>query len=147
MFNLSTLSGINLQTDNYFQYTSHVFVLQIKRLCVQSQTHLCLNSNALAFQVKRTCVSSKRTCVFYTYLIKHKKRGIHHPVHPSFYLIKAIFKSGILTGYRQRLPNRLHLLRSDPWRASTSSCLDHIPNLLPEKYGLSRARQIHRHYR
>ena len=22
MFNLSTLSGINLQTDNYFQYTS-----------------------------------------------------------------------------------------------------------------------------
>ena len=24
MFNLSTLSGINLQTDNYFQYTSVV---------------------------------------------------------------------------------------------------------------------------
>ena len=23
MFNLSTLSGINLQTDNYFQYTSN----------------------------------------------------------------------------------------------------------------------------
>lgn len=62
----------------------HVFVLQIKRLCVQSKMHLRLKSNALAFQVKRTCV-------FYTYLIKHKKRGIHHPMHPSFYLIKANF--------------------------------------------------------
>lgn len=37
----------------------HVFVLQIKRLCVQSKMHLRLKSNALAFQVKRTCVSSK----------------------------------------------------------------------------------------
>ena len=33
----------------------HVFVLQIKRLCVQSKMHLRLKSNALAFQVKRTC--------------------------------------------------------------------------------------------
>lgn len=46
----------------------HVFVLQIKRLCVQSKMHLRLKSNALAFK-------SKRTCVFYTYLIKHKKEG------------------------------------------------------------------------
>lgn len=28
----------------------HVFALQIKRLCVQSQMHLRLKSNALAFQ-------------------------------------------------------------------------------------------------
>ena len=27
MFNLSTLSGINLKTDNYFQYTSHFTLL------------------------------------------------------------------------------------------------------------------------
>lgn len=69
----------------------HVFVLQIKRLCVQSKMHLRLKSNALAFQVNVLAFKSKRTCVFYTYLIKHKKRGIHHPMHPSFYLIKANF--------------------------------------------------------
>jgi hypothetical protein len=31
MFNLSTLSGINLQTDNYFQYTSDAFAFERKR--------------------------------------------------------------------------------------------------------------------
>ncbi len=31
MFNLSTLSGINLQTDNYFQYTSNARTFQMKR--------------------------------------------------------------------------------------------------------------------
>ena len=73
-------------------HLSNVFVLQIKRLCVSIQ-------NALTFKVKRTCVSSKTylrlkanaLAFFYTYLIKHKKRGIHHPMHPSFYLIKANF--------------------------------------------------------
>ena len=64
MFNLSTLSGINLKTDNYFQYTSvckHLwkrtslrFVLNAKtfypkRTCVSLKTYLRLNSNALAF--------------------------------------------------------------------------------------------------
>jgi hypothetical protein len=34
MFNLSTLSGINLQTDNYFQYTSNAFAFRIERPCV-----------------------------------------------------------------------------------------------------------------
>ena len=67
----------------------HVFVLQAK-------TPLRSIPNALTFKVKRTCVSSK------TYLrlkanalaflrLLHKKGGIHHPMHPSFYLIKAIF--------------------------------------------------------
>ena len=40
MFNLSTLSGINLQTDNYFQYTSNSFTLEIKRKGVFSKTSL-----------------------------------------------------------------------------------------------------------
>jgi hypothetical protein len=31
MFNLSTLSGINLQTDNYFQYTSNALTFTPKR--------------------------------------------------------------------------------------------------------------------
>ena len=31
MFNLSTLSGINLKTDNYFQYTSNVKAFLRKR--------------------------------------------------------------------------------------------------------------------
>ena len=50
MFNLSTLSGINLQTDNYFQYTS-------KRKYVSSQTPKSLPPNAEAFQTKRQRVS------------------------------------------------------------------------------------------
>jgi hypothetical protein len=42
MFNLSTLSGINLQTDNYFQYTSNVKEFWSKRTCVLSKTSLRL---------------------------------------------------------------------------------------------------------
>ena len=42
MFNLSTLSGIYLQTDNYFQYTSNSFTLE---------------KNVKEFSVKRPCVS------------------------------------------------------------------------------------------
>ena len=38
-------------------------------------------------------------------------------------------------------------LRSDPWRASTGSWSDHIPDLRSERYGQSRARQTHRSYR
>ena len=38
MFNLSTLSGINLQTDNYFQYTSNASTFDIKRKCVLDGT-------------------------------------------------------------------------------------------------------------
>ena len=49
MFNLSTLSGINLQTDNYFQYTS-------KRKGVSDEMYLRLVSNVLAFWSKRKCV-------------------------------------------------------------------------------------------
>ena len=49
MFNLSTLSGINLQTDNYFQYTSP-FVF------VRKKTPLRSIQNALAFELKRPCV-------------------------------------------------------------------------------------------
>ena len=45
MFNLSTLSGINLQTDNYFQYTS-----------VPTQTPKSFRQNALTFYIKRKCV-------------------------------------------------------------------------------------------
>ena len=40
MFNLSTLSGINLQTDNYFQYTSNVLAFQSKRKDVLFEMHL-----------------------------------------------------------------------------------------------------------
>ena len=49
MFNLSTLSGINLQTDNYFQYTS----------CLKSstkKTHLRFKPNTSTFYVKRPYV-------------------------------------------------------------------------------------------
>jgi hypothetical protein len=42
MFNLSTLSGINLQTDNYFQYTSNASAFDIKRKCVSLQTQVHL---------------------------------------------------------------------------------------------------------
>jgi hypothetical protein len=51
MFNLSTLSGINLQTDNYFQYTSH-------RKSMLKKTQVRLMQNVLAFYLKCTCVSS-----------------------------------------------------------------------------------------
>ena len=60
MFNLSTLSGINLQTDNYFQYTStpwrsdkNVLAFKVKRPCVLLQMHLRLKLNALAFFYER----------------------------------------------------------------------------------------------
>ena len=49
MFNLSTLSGINLQTDNYFQYTSNASAFHLKRLYVLGKTHLRLKENVLAF--------------------------------------------------------------------------------------------------
>ncbi|WP_444351367.1 hypothetical protein, partial [Phocaeicola plebeius] len=48
----STLSGINLQTDNYFQYTSpSVFGYQ--------KTPLRLHQNTSTFELKRTYVLSK----------------------------------------------------------------------------------------
>ena len=59
MFNLSTLSGINLQTDNYFQYTS-LHANEVKK----TQVHLL--SNAFAFQVKRKYVSGKTSKRFHT---------------------------------------------------------------------------------
>jgi hypothetical protein len=40
MFNLSTLSGINLQTDNYFQYTSNASAFKTKRLYVLPKTQV-----------------------------------------------------------------------------------------------------------
>lgn len=40
MFNLSTLSGINLQTDNYFQYTSNTSSFDVRRTCVSFRMHL-----------------------------------------------------------------------------------------------------------
>ncbi|WP_462341198.1 hypothetical protein, partial [Phocaeicola plebeius] len=49
-----TLSGINLQTDNYFQYTS-----------VLMQTSLRFISNVLAFEIKRKGVFSS---AFFTLL-------------------------------------------------------------------------------
>ena len=52
MFNLSTLSGINLQTDNYFQYTS----LSEKRLYVYRKTPKRFYKNALTFSLKRKYV-------------------------------------------------------------------------------------------
>ena len=63
------------------------------------------------------------------------------------YLINTLFKSGIPTRYRRPLPNRLHRLRSAPWHASASSWSDHIPHRQFARYGQSRARQIHLHYR
>ena len=57
MFNLSTLSGINLQTDNYFQYTSQIFLhllknafaFGFKRKCVLLKTQVRFESNASTF--------------------------------------------------------------------------------------------------
>ena len=46
MFNLSTLSGINLKTDNYFQYTS-------QRPCVSIRTQGRFALNAPAFPSSR----------------------------------------------------------------------------------------------
>ena len=53
MFNLSTLSGINLQTDNYFQYTSNASAFYLKRKCVCDKTQVRFTSNARAFDSKR----------------------------------------------------------------------------------------------
>ena len=58
MFNLSTLSGINLQTDNYFQYTSNASTFDIKRKCVSLQTQGRFSSNARAFWMERKGVFS-----------------------------------------------------------------------------------------
>ena len=49
MFNLSTLSGINLKTDNYFQYTSNPKELFGKLFYVWRKTQVCLNLKVLAF--------------------------------------------------------------------------------------------------
>jgi fumarate reductase subunit C len=49
MFNLSTLSGINLQTDNYFQYTSNAFAFQVKRKYVSGKTSKRFHTNVKAF--------------------------------------------------------------------------------------------------
>ena len=61
MFNLSTLSGLNLQTDNYFQYTSgyragrekNASAFYLKRKCVCDKTQVRFTSNASAFDSKR----------------------------------------------------------------------------------------------
>uniref|UniRef100_UPI003079990F hypothetical protein n=1 Tax=Phocaeicola plebeius TaxID=310297 RepID=UPI003079990F len=58
----STLSGINLQTDNYFQYTS-LCLLHANEV-KKTQVHLL--SNAFAFQVKRKYVSGKTSKRFHT---------------------------------------------------------------------------------
>jgi hypothetical protein len=48
MFNLSTLSGINLQTDNYFQYTSNK-EFTAKRRSVSDKTSKSFLPNAKTF--------------------------------------------------------------------------------------------------
>ncbi|WP_419071567.1 hypothetical protein, partial [Phocaeicola plebeius] len=45
--------GINLQTDNYFQYTSNASAFDIKRKCVSLQTQGRFSSNASAFWMER----------------------------------------------------------------------------------------------
>ena len=49
MFNLSTLSGINLQTDNYFQYTSNALTFYLKRKYVLNETLRRSVANVKAF--------------------------------------------------------------------------------------------------
>ena len=103
MFNLSTLSGINLQTDNYFQYTS-----------VSNQTSLCFNSNALAFESKCLGVFSlmpKRFSkgYFLLYLLAH-------PVAIILVMEGAIyfqFSTSMEQGYRRVMNAVEHI------------CLDH----------------------
>ena len=51
MFNLSTLSGINLQTDNYFQYTSNALAFEVKRTCVSNKTLWRFLPNASRFSM------------------------------------------------------------------------------------------------
>ncbi len=53
MFNLSTLSGINLQTDNYFQYTSNASAFAFKRKYVLLETQVRLTLNVSAFGIER----------------------------------------------------------------------------------------------
>ena len=65
MFNLSTLSGINLQTDNYFQYTS------VKRTCVFSKMYLRFGENAKAFDMKHFGVLK-----FITILVKRNIKDL-----------------------------------------------------------------------
>jgi hypothetical protein len=67
------LSGINLQTDNYFQYTSAVFPFLSKRLYVQFKTHLRLRSNVLAFYFKRTYVLGQTPLRFFSCLLFMQK--------------------------------------------------------------------------
>jgi hypothetical protein len=62
MFNLSTLSGINLQTDNYFQYTS-----------VSTKAPLCFNQNSLAFYLERKGVLKRMQRKFFRKKKLHRK--------------------------------------------------------------------------
>ena len=59
MFNLSTLSGINLKTDNYFQYTSNAREFHLKRKCIRSKMHLRFIVNVKAFWSNRKDVLKK----------------------------------------------------------------------------------------
>ena len=76
MFNLSTLSGINLQTDNYFQYTSGRNLTLEKRLCVSMITQGRFTENSFTFYFKRKGVFFRSiNSVFFN--------GSHHIVTPS----------------------------------------------------------------
>lgn len=61
MFNLSTLSGINLQTDNYFQYTSNASAFHFKRKDVLVQTQVrfgCKHSITTSFKPLYTTIAT-----------------------------------------------------------------------------------------
>ena len=66
MFNLSTLSGINLQTDNYFQYTS-------KRKCVWNKTPKRFDQNVKEFWMKRLSILLKTSKSFSAPQNKYQK--------------------------------------------------------------------------
>ena len=73
MFNLSTLSGINLQTDNYFQYTSNALTFETKRLCVSTKAPLRFNQNSLAFYLERKGVLKRMQRKFFRKKKLHRK--------------------------------------------------------------------------
>jgi len=74
MFNLSTLSGINLQTDNYFQYTS----LSTKLFCVPFKTPKSLRQNAKEFKTKRLYVLMQTSLRFISNVLAFeiKRKGV-----------------------------------------------------------------------
>ena len=80
MFNLSTLSGINLQTDNYFQYTSG-------RNLTLEKTPLRFNENASAFQTKRPCVWIETQGRFTenSFTFYFKRKGVFFGVYPPYF--------------------------------------------------------------